>query len=92
VVELVRFGKEEWDRFPRPPKPGELLCLLPGPTHEYRCEAAGTKWCFKCRARHPHYWVLMGDPPEVMSWYDPHWSCRCANCGEDYTRFPGTEY
>lgn len=69
---------------------GDVLCLTPGPGHEYRRDPAGDRWCFGCRARLPHDDVLIGDPPEVMSYYEPVWVRRCSGCGRDRTQFPGT--
>ena len=65
-----------------------LLCIIPGPSHEYRRIPDGERWCFGCRKRLPHDDVLLGDPPEVMSWYDPVWVCQCSGCGRDRTEFP----
>lgn len=64
-----------------------LLCIIPGPTKVLKQEAAGERWCFGCRKRLAHTWVLLGD--EGISYYDPVWVCRCSGCGEDRTRFPG---
>lgn len=71
---------------------GDCILLVPGPSHEYRREDAGIRWCFGCRAHLPHTDVLLGDPPEVLSYYDPVWVRRCSRCGKDRTDFPGTRY
>jgi hypothetical protein len=65
--------------------------LTPGPTHEYRRESIGVKWCFKCRKHLPHDFVVIGDPPDVESYYDPTPSYRCSGCNQDHTLFPGWE-
>lgn len=70
-------------------RPGELLCIIPGPNHVYRVEPLGELWCFGCRQRTVHEWVLWGDPPEKRSSYDPEWIRRCTRCGLDRTSFPG---
>lgn len=70
------------------PKPGDVLCIIPGPSHVYRSEDGGVRWCFKCRAHLPHVDELMGDPPDVLSYYDPVWVTRCSRCGECHTQFP----
>lgn len=67
---------------------GDVLCVIPGPTHEYARRPAGVKWCFGCRKRLPHDDVCWGDPPEVMSYYDPQWFYECPGCKKDRTRFP----
>ena len=78
------------------PQPGQLLCIIPGPSHEYKREPAGELWCFGCRARLPHDWVLIGDPPpdpndpDTFSYYDPQWVKKCSRCRKDRTSFPGT--
>lgn len=66
----------------------ELLCVIPGPDKVLRTEPDGDRWCFGCRKRLPHTWVLMGD--SQPSYYDPVWLRRCTVCGHDHTRFPGT--
>ena len=64
--------------------------LCPGPSIVIKTEDAGERWCFQCRKRLPHTWVLLDDPPERQpSYYEPVWVCRCSGCGEDHTRFPG---
>lgn len=61
------------------------LHVTPGPTVVKRVEAAGDKWCFRCRKRLSHVAVLLGyDRP---SYYDPMWTLRCAGCGGNYTIF-----
>lgn len=69
------------------------VIICPGPSVVIRTEPAGERWCFRCRKRLPHTWVLLDDPPERQpSWYEPVWSCRCPGCGGDHTAFPGTGY
>jgi hypothetical protein len=70
------------------PKPGDILCLLPGPTKELKREPAGDLWCFGCRRHLPHDWVLFGD--EEPSYYDPVWVRHCSRCAKDLTAFPGS--
>lgn len=66
-----------------------VVHICPGPTVVIREDPAGDLWCFGCRARHPHTWVLLDDPPERQpSYYDPVWARRCSRCGHDRTRFP----
>jgi hypothetical protein len=72
------------------PKPGDLLCIIPGPSHVYKVEPLGELWCFSCRKRLVHEWVLIGDPPDKVSYYDHIWIRRCTGCGHDNTAFPGT--
>lgn len=67
--------------------PAPTLHISWGPSVVLKREAAGVKWCFGCRARFEHTWELMGD--EQPSYYDPVWVCRCSNCDQDRTRFPG---
>lgn len=70
-----------------------ILCIIPGPTVVLKTELAGPKWCFRCRKRLPHQWVLLDDPPERQpSYYDPQWVLKCPDCGGDHTSFPGTGY
>jgi hypothetical protein len=47
------------------------------------------RWCFRCRKRLRQLAVLLA--PTEPSYYDAQWSVRCAGCGEDHVRFPGTE-
>jgi hypothetical protein len=67
--------------------PGEILCIIPGPTVEVRREPAGDLWCFGCRNRLPHEDVLMRDAEP--SYYDPSWHRECSRCHKDRTWFPG---
>jgi hypothetical protein len=68
-----------------------LVCIIPGPKHEYARNHAGDRWCFGCRKRLAHDWVLLGDAPDVESYYEPIWVLKCSRCHKDMTRFPGTE-
>lgn len=70
---------------------GEILCVIPGPRCEYLREPAGDRWCFGCRRRLPHDWILLGDPPEELSYYEPQWYRKCSRCGKDRTLFPSRE-
>lgn len=47
------------------------------------------RWCFRCRKRLRQLAILM--VPIEESYYGSHWEVRCAGCGEDHVRFPGTE-
>jgi hypothetical protein len=69
----------------------EILCIIPGPSHVYRTEPDDreTRWCFRCRKRLPHVWKLIGDPPDVVTYYENQWVIECSGCGEDHTYFPG---
>lgn len=69
---------------------GQCVLLVPGPSHEYRREPVGEKWCFNCRARLPHDFVVKGDPPDVLSYYEPVGFYECSRCKRDCTQFPGT--
>ena len=72
---------------------GMTIFLCPGPSAVIKTEDAGERWCFQCRKRLPHTWELLDDPPERQpSYYEPVWSCKCPRCGQDHTRFPGTDY
>jgi hypothetical protein len=51
-------------------------------------EPEGDRWCFECRKRLPHDWVLMDDI-EQPSYYDPSWHRECSGCHRDHTYFPG---
>ena len=66
-----------------------IVCIIPGASHEYARKPAGDKWCFNCRKRLPHDFVLMGDPPDVETYYESQWDTRCSQCHQDYTQFPG---
>jgi hypothetical protein len=66
---------------------GVVLCIIPGPTVEVKREPAGDLWCFGCRKRLPHEWVLMRDAEP--SYYDPTWHRECSRCHKDRTYFPG---
>lgn len=56
---------------------------------EARRQVWKVRWCFRCRRRLRQLAVLM--VPTEPSYYEPHWEVRCAGCGEDHVRFPGTE-
>jgi hypothetical protein len=71
-----------------------VLCILPGPRHEYSRtpDSRPTRWCFKCRKRLAHEVVVLGDPPEVMSYYEPIAMIECPQCHEEHVLFPGREW
>jgi hypothetical protein len=56
--------------------------------HEHKREAAGVKWCFRCRKHleHDHVLMVCDDP---YSYYGTHWKQECSRCKGDFTRFPG---
>ena len=59
-----------------------------GARFEMRREPAGDLWCFGCRKRLPHDWVLKGDTPgDEPSWYEPVWVRECSACRKDRTDF-----
>lgn len=64
--------------------------VLRTPMHEVRREVWEVRWCFSCRRRLRHVAVLLV-PDDPRSYYGPSWVVRCAGCGEDHVRFPGTE-
>jgi hypothetical protein len=69
---------------------GQILCIIPGPSVEVKREPAGDLWCFGCRKRLPHEWVLMEDAVQP-SYYDPLWRRECPRCHHDRTYFPGCD-
>ncbi len=57
-------------------------------TFQWKREPAGDLWCFGCRKRLPHDWVLRNDVPMgEPSWYEPMWGRECSACGLDRTGF-----
>ena len=70
-----------------------ILCIIPGPSHEYSREpdTRETRWCFACRKHLPHELVVIGDPPEVMSYYENVAILECTRCHQDCTVFPGCQ-
>jgi hypothetical protein len=71
-----------------------ILCITPGPSHEYsrKPDSRPTRWCFKCRKHLPHEIVVIGDPPEVMSYYEPIAKIECPRCRGEHVLFPGREW
>lgn len=65
------------------------LHILRTPTEEIRRWLVGEKWCFGCRKRLPHEWVVHA-PLDPYSYYGPHGQYQCSVCKKDRTRFPGT--
>lgn len=49
------------------------------------------RWCFGCRARLPHDWIVGDYPPEHPSfgYFEPISRLDCARCHQDRTTFPG---
>ena len=70
---------------------GQILCIIPGPSHEYsrKPDTRALRWCFKCRKHLAHEIVVIGDPPEALSYYEPITVLQCPRCHEDHTLFPG---
>lgn len=54
---------------------GELLCIIPGPSHLYATDPdeRETRWCFTCRKHVAHTWELWGDPPPSRFWHFADW-------------------
>lgn len=51
----------------------------------------GEKWCFGCRKRVEHFYVVMA-PVDIYSYYGPTPpQFLCSTCGKDRTLFPGYE-
>ena len=50
---------------------GEVLCVIPGPSRELKREPDDreARWCFRCRRRGRHEWVLLGDPDPSASYW-----------------------
>lgn len=69
--------------------PGGVICL-PRDWVEFARRSDVIRWCFRCRARYQHDWVLEGE--SGITYYDPQWSRKCSNCGEDHSLFPGQEW
>ena len=62
--------------------------ILRVPEHEHGRRPVGDKWCFRCRKRLPHDWVVYV-PDDEMSYYGPRGQFECPRCGHDATRFNG---
>lgn len=71
-----------------------ILCSIPGPRHEYsrKPDSRPARWCFKCRQHLPHEIVVIGDPPEAMSYYAPIVKIECPQCREEHVLFPGSKW
>lgn len=66
------------------------LIICPGPSVEIARRPIGLSWCFRCRKRLPHDYVVLDDPPERQpSYYEPVGIRECTRCSEDHTSFPG---
>lgn len=52
-------------------------------------ESTGDRWCFGCRTRLPHDWIVEGE--DGLSYYDPTARYDCSGCHRDRTAFPGQE-
>lgn len=68
--------------------PGLIVCG-PGPTREVSRRPAGDLWCFRCRKRLAHDWVVAAELEP--SYYEPNVRRECAQCHQDHTFFPGRE-
>lgn len=55
---------------------------------EFSRESVGEKWCFRCRKRLPHDFVVMVE--EEPGYYGPTRKFECSKCKGDFTCFPGT--
>ncbi|MBF6411000.1 hypothetical protein [Nocardia farcinica] len=66
---------------------GNLTICRPSSWTVFSREPVGEKWCFGCRARLPHNWIVEGE--EFPSYYDPVGRWECSRCGRDRTLFPG---
>lgn len=55
---------------------------------EVKREDAGEKWCFGCRKRLRHDFVISA--PAEPSYYGPSARHDCSGCRRDRTCFPGT--
>lgn len=69
--------------------PDGLTICFRGATYEVKRESAGELWCFGCRKRLPHDWVITADVEP--SWYGPTIMRECSGCKQDRTAFPGFE-
>ena len=49
----------------------------------------GPMWCFKCRARLRHDFIV-SMPEEEWSYYGPSAHYECERCHDDHSCFPGT--
>ena len=58
------------------------LHVLRVPTSVTHQEPGRARWCFNCRTRNVGTYSLHV-PTDPMSYYGPHWSYTCDNCGED---------
>lgn len=51
------------------------------PTTVEHTESGRVRWCFNCRKHSAG--VYSFHVPDARSYYEPHWSYACDNCGED---------
>jgi hypothetical protein len=84
-IEVTRRGPEITS--PHVLKPGDVVCMIPGPNVELARRPDRIRWCFACRQRTAHDIVVFGDAEP--SYYDPIAIRQCSRCGRDSTAFPG---
>lgn len=65
---------------------GNLTVCRPSSWKVFSRTAVGDKWCFGCRERLPHDWVVEGE--DGISYYDPVGRFDCSRCHRDRTTFP----
>lgn len=65
-----------------------IIHILPGPDVRTPTGKFKDKWCFGCRKRLPHEWVVYSES-SPMSYYGPEGFWICTGCGNDDTIFPG---
>ena len=59
--------------------------ITPGPDGKRDTGDRRWLWCFRCRQRTIHRYVVLYDTPP--SYYDPELIRECSACGGDRTRF-----
>ena len=60
-----------------------LIHILRGPDARKDAGPAGNLWCFGCRKRSEHRWIMHYD--SEPSYYDPSFSRECPTCENDCT-------
>lgn len=64
-----------------------LTICRPSSWKAFSRQPVGDKWCFGCRKRLPHDWIVEGEDGE--SYYAPNARYDCTQCHRDRTLFPG---
>ena len=59
--------------------------ICPGPSERTVTDRVEAKWCFGCRKRQPHTWVVWSDP--FPSYYEPVGAWECPVHKRDITTF-----